>query len=58
MMSILLEEVTMAQLNNKEIVLKWSLSDFEQRANDLGFDLTEEQLLEAMQNVENYYDCN
>jgi hypothetical protein len=44
--------------NTKQIVILWSYEDFKQRAEQLEFDLTEQQIIEVMETVCNYYDPN
>ena len=40
------------------IRIDWHLEDFEERANDLGLELTNDQLVDAMREVARHHDCN
>jgi len=38
--------------------IDWHLEDFEERAKDLDLNLTNDQLIDAMQEVARHHDCN
>ena len=49
----------MASINGRgEIVVVWKYEDFNNRSLELGFNLTENKILEAMELVCNLYDAN
>ena len=45
--------------NGRPIVrIDWNLEDFNDRAKDLELELTDSQLVDAMEQVAHYHDCN